>query len=78
MAASYNGSIAGAEPENGGSIPHAATFALIAQLVEHLAHNRTVVGSRPTGGTIPIMGTQLNAQTGQDGSPSAFVLYMPL
>lgn len=36
LVASYNGSIAGAEPENGGSIPHAATFALIAQLVEHL------------------------------------------
>ena len=34
--ASYNGSIAGAEPENGGSIPHAATFALIAQLVRAL------------------------------------------
>ena len=49
--ASYNGSIAGAEPENGGSIPHAATFAFIAQWAEQPANNRRVIGSNPIWGT---------------------------
>ena len=35
-----------------GSSPSSASYTLVAQLVEQAAHNRSVVGSSPTGSTI--------------------------